>query len=158
MLSAREKAAAVRLWFPGSSASASGQEQAMLSAREKAAADPLWFREPSASAPARERQMVSAKASAMADRRRAACHLAASLWAASDREPEKDSYSESESLLGRPMAEARARARLQRRLQQCRYLQYRRWRAMPWMRRQAASEMQGPELEGRKFGTVHLDW
>src|SRR6266566_572125 len=97
----------------------------------------------------------------MADRRRAACHLpAASAWAASDRELEclKDSYSELESLLGRPMAEARARARQQRRLQQCRHLQSRRWRAMPWMRRQAGSEMQGPEAEGRKFGSAHLDW
>src|SRR6476469_1711227 len=47
VLSAREEAAADQLWFPGSSASASDQEQAMLSAREKAAADQLWFRGPS---------------------------------------------------------------------------------------------------------------
>ena len=97
----------------------------------------------------------------MADRRRAACHLpAASQRAVPDREAEwsAESDSESGSLLERPMAEARARARQQRRLQQCRHLQYRRWRAMPWMRRQAASEMQGPEAEGRKFGSAHLDW
>jgi hypothetical protein len=96
----------------------------------------------------------------MADRRQAACHLPASLWAAADREPAclKEAYSELESLLGRPMAEARARARQQRRLRQCRHLQCRRWRAMPWMRRQAASEMQGPAVEGRKFGSARSDW
>jgi hypothetical protein len=179
MLSAREKAPALRLWFPERSASVLGREQAMPSVKQKAAADlrlvachllaaavdrqlraaadPLWFPGPSALAPAQEAQMVSAKA----DRRRAACHLpAASRWAGSDRAPEcsEDSYSESESLLGRPMAEARARARQQRRLQQCRHLQYRRWRAMPLMRRQAASGMQGPEVEGRKFGSARLDW
>ena len=97
----------------------------------------------------------------MADRRRAACHLpAASQGPASDREPEflKDSYSELESLLGRPMAEAMARAGQRRRLQQCRHLRYRRWRTVPWMRRPAAFEMQEPEVEGRKFGSAHLDW
>jgi hypothetical protein len=69
----------------------------------------------------------------MADRRRVACHLpVASRWAASDREAEclAESYSEPGSLLERPMAEARARATQPRRLQQCRHLQYPRWRAM----------------------------
>jgi len=56
------------------------------------------------------------------------------------------------------MAVARARARQQRRLQQCRLLQYRRWTAMIWVRREAASETQGAEVAGRKFGSVHLDW
>jgi hypothetical protein len=133
----------------------------MQSAKEKAAADPLWFRGASASAPGQERPMVSAKGQATADRRRTACHLpAASLPAAADREPEcsKDSLSELESLLARPMVEARARARQPRQLQQCRHLRFRRWRAMVWMRRQAVSEMQGPELEARKFGSVRSDW
>jgi hypothetical protein len=61
----------------------------------------------------------------MADRRRAAFHLpVASQRAASDREVEclAESYSESGSLLERPMAEATARAKQQRRLQQCRHL------------------------------------
>jgi hypothetical protein len=29
---------------------------------------------------------------------------------------------------------------------------------MIWMRREAAAEMQGTEVEGRKFGSAHLDW
>ena len=97
----------------------------------------------------------------MADRRPAACHLPVAFhWAASDREPARleDLYSEPESLSGRPTAEAKARAKQQRRLRQCRHRQYRRWRAMIWMRRQAGSEMQGLEVEGRKFGSAHLDW
>jgi hypothetical protein len=133
----------------------------MLSAREKAAAVRLWYPVLSASAPGRERLMGSAKESAMADRRQAACHWpAARLWAAVDREPArlKEACSELESLWGRPMVEARARARRQRRPRQCRHLRYRRWRAMPWMRRQVASEMPGPVVEGRKFGSAHLDW
>jgi len=45
---AEQRAAVVRLWFPGSSASAFGQQQAMPSAREKVAAVRLWFPERSA--------------------------------------------------------------------------------------------------------------
>jgi hypothetical protein len=99
-----------------------------------AAADLLWFRGRSASAPGQVwPAAVSAKAPAMADRRRAAWHLpVVSRWAAPDRKAEwlAESYSESGSLLERPMAVARARAKQQRRLQQCRLLQYRRWTAM----------------------------
>ena len=133
----------------------------MLSAREKAAAVRLWYPVRSASAPGRERPMGSAKEKAMADQRQAACHWpAACLWAAVDREPArlKEAYSELESLLGRPMAEARARAKRRRRPRQCRHLRYRRWRAMPSMRRLAASEILGLAGEGRKFGSARLDW
>jgi hypothetical protein len=138
----------------------------MRSAREKSEAVRLWYPVRSALAPGLEWPMVSAKELVMADRRAAACHLpAASLWAAPDRETAclKEAYSELESLLGRPMAEVRAQARRQhppRQCQhlQCRHLQYRRWKAVPWMRRQAASEMPGLAVEGRRFGTVHLDW
>ena len=97
----------------------------------------------------------------MADLRAAACHWpAASLWAAPDRETAclREAYSELESLLGRPMAEARAQARQPRPFRQSRYLRYRRWRAMPWLRRQAAFEMRGPEAEARKSGSAHSDW
>src|SRR5260370_35777112 len=95
-----------------------------------AAADLLWFRGRSASAPGQAwPAAVSAKAPAMADRRRVACHLpVACQRAALGREADwlAESYSESGSLLARPMAVARARAKQQRRLQQCRRLQYRR--------------------------------
>jgi hypothetical protein len=104
--------------------------------------------------------MVSVKEQAMADRQ-AACHLpAASVLAAADRQPAclKEAYSEPESLLARPRAEVRARARRQRRPRQCRHLQYRRWKAVPWIRRQAASEMLGLAVEGRRFRTAQLDW
>src|SRR6266853_67059 len=78
-----------------------------------AAADLLWFRGRSASAPGQVRPAaVSAKAPAMADRRRAACHSpVVSRRAAPGREADcsADWYSESGSLLERPMAGAMAR-------------------------------------------------
>jgi hypothetical protein len=92
-----------------------------------AAADLLWFRGRSASAPGQVwTAVVSAKEQAMADRRPVACHLpVVSRRAAPDRETEwlAESYSESGSLLERPMAVARARAKQQRRLRQCRHPQ-----------------------------------
>jgi len=132
----------------------------MRSATEKSEAVRLWYPVPSALELGREWPMVSVKEQAMADRQ-GACHLpAASVWAADDRQPacSKEVYSEPESLLGRPTAEVRARARRQRRPRQCQHLQYRRWKAVPWMRRQAASEIPGLAVEGRRFGTAHLDW
>ena len=86
----------------------------------------------------------------MVDRRQVACRLPmASQWAASDQETEclADLYSESESLLERPTAEARARAKRQHRLQQRRRLQYRRWKATIWLQPEAAPELQGLEVE-----------
>jgi hypothetical protein len=62
----------------------------------------------------------------MVDRRQVACRLPmASQWAASDREAEclAESYSESESLLERPTAEAKVRAKRRRQRLQRRHLQ-----------------------------------
>ena len=59
----------------------------------------------------------------MVDRRQVACRLPmASQWAASDRET-ADLYSESESLLERPTAEAKVRAKRRRQRLQRRHLQ-----------------------------------
>ena len=75
----------------------------------------------------------AAKQQATVDPRQVACRLpVASQWAASGPEAEyfAESYSEPVSLLERPMAEARARAKQQRRLRQYPHLQSRRWKAM----------------------------
>src|SRR6266850_1294537 len=91
-----------------------------------AMADRLWFQEASSSALVLEEPAVSAKEQAMADRRWAACRLPmASQWAASDRETAclADLYSESESLLERPTAEAKVRAKRRRQRLQRRHLQ-----------------------------------
>jgi hypothetical protein len=86
----------------------------------------------------------------MADRRSTACRLAvASQWAALAWEATcwAELYSEPGSLLERPTAEARARAKRQHRLQQRRRLQYRRWKATIWLQPEAAPELQGLEVE-----------
>ena len=90
------------------------------------AADRLWFLEELFSALAPEPPVVSAKEQAMVDRRQVACRLPmASQWAASGRETEclADLYSESESLLERPTAEAKVRAKRRRQRLQRRHLQ-----------------------------------
>ncbi len=110
----------------------------------------------------------------MADRRRAACHLpAASQRAVPDREAEwsAESDSESGSLLERPMAEARARAKQQRRLQRCRLQQRRRrqCRLQAMILRQQLeaavrtrgtelAARQGTELAARLSDSARLDW
>jgi hypothetical protein len=141
-------AAADPLWSQEELSSALAQERPVASAKEQAmvdrrwaacrllvaavarpipaAADPLWSQEELSSALAQERPVVSAKEWAMVDRRQVACRLPmASQWAASGRETEclADLYFESESLLERPRAEAKVRAKrrcqhLQRRHQQ----------------------------------------
>jgi hypothetical protein len=134
-------AAAVQLWFPARPASAPGREQP---AKEQAAAT---------------------------DRRRVACRLpVASQRAAPDREPQRlaESYSEPVSPLERPTAEAKARARPQRRLQQCR--QQQRLHLAMILRQQLETAVleaavletavgtQGTEPAARLSESARLDW
>jgi hypothetical protein len=92
----------------------------------------------------------------MVDRRRAACRLPmASQWVASDRKREclAESYSESESLLERPTAEAKVRAKWRRRRPQ------RRHQATILRRRlETAAGTQGTELAARLSDSDRLDW
>ncbi len=138
------QAAAVRLWFRAQPAFVPGQERpakgqaaadrrpvacrlltAVVVRRLQAAAVRLWFQAQPAFVPGQDQP---AKEKAAADRRPVACRSpVASHRAAANRAPEclVEWYSEPVPPLERPTAEAKARARQQRPLQQCRQRQCR---------------------------------
>ena len=122
----------------------------MPSAQALAAVDLLWSRGRSAFAQAQAMLWATAY-------RRSA--QVAFRGAGSDRVREclQDSYSESVSLFERARAEPRAPAKQQPRLPQCRLRQCRRWKAMTWWRRQAASQLQVTEPAGKKSGSARSD-
>ena len=98
----------------------------------------------------------------MVDRRQVACRLpTASQWAAPDRKAEysAESYSESELLLERPTAEAKARAKQQRQLLQRRHLQQQHRQAMILRQQlEIAVGTQEPGPAARSSDSGRPDW
>ena len=95
----------------------------------------------------------------MVHRRQVACRLpAASQWAAPDRKAEysAESYSESELLLERPTAEAKARAK-QQRLQR-RHLQQHRQAMILRQQLEIAVGTQEPGPAARSSDSARPDW